>query len=206
MGYESFASDMMQRLSLYLYYLHKLPEEMTTVNPKQMADALLLDPQIVRQDMKALLGKDRVNEESGKALFAAIAKCTEIRKVESVVLVGVGKLGSALMGYAGFTVYDLDILAGFDVNEKTIKKGAYGKPVYHIDRLAEVCRRLNAKIGVITTPGACAQTVCNTLVNNGVTAIWNFTATRLKVPPHVLIHDEDMSASLRRLAEHAATH
>lgn len=174
------------------------------VKPRQIADALLLDPQLVRQDMKLLLGKDRVNEESRKALFAAIARRTEIRRVKSVVLVGVGKLGSALMSYAGFTVYDLDILAGFDVSEKIIKKGAYGKPVYHIDRLAEVCRRLNTKIGVITTPGSCAQAVCNALVNNGVTAIWNFTAARLEAPPHVLIHNEDMSVSLQRLAEHAA--
>ena len=206
MGYESFNSDTMQRLNLYLCYLHKLPQEVTTVKPRQIADALLLDPQLVRQDMKALLGKDRVNEENRKNLFAAIARRTEIRRVKSVVLVGVGKLGSALMSYAGFTVYDLDILAGFDVNEKVIKKGAYGKPVYHIDKLAEVCRRLNARIGVITTPGGSAQAVCNALVNNGVTAIWNFTAARLKAPLHVLIHNEDMSASLRCLAEHAASH
>jgi redox-sensing transcriptional repressor len=87
-----------------------------------MAEALLLDPQIVRQDMKMLMGKDRVSEEDRKALFATIARLNEIRNVKSVVLVGVGKLGLALMGYAGFSVYDLDILAGFDINPKVDKK------------------------------------------------------------------------------------
>lgn len=77
MEYESFNSDTMQRLNLYLYYLHKLPQEVMAVNPRQIADALLLDPQLVRQDMKALLGKDRVNEESRSALFDAIARRTE---------------------------------------------------------------------------------------------------------------------------------
>lgn len=207
MSYESLDSGMMRRLNLYLSYLNKLPQDVITVKPRQIAEALLLDPQLVRQDMKALLGKDRVNEESREAMFSAIARLTEVRKVRSVVLVGVGKLGSALMSYAGFSVYDLDILAGFDVNEKVIKKGAYGKPVYHISRLDEVCQRLNARIGVITTPGGCAQDVCDVLVKCGVTAIWNFTSVRLKAPPHVLIHNEDMSASLRHLAEHAtATH
>lgn len=164
----------------------------------------MLDPQLVRQDMKALMCKDRVNEESREALFVAIARCTEARKVNSVVLVGVGKLGLALMSYAGFSVFDLDILAGFDVNEKVIKKGAYGKPVYHINRLDEVCRRLNARIGVITTPGGCAQAVCDALVKCGVTAIWNFTSVRLKAQPHIMIYNEDMSASLRLLADHSA--
>lgn len=202
--HEGFNSATMQRLNLYLHYLHNLPAEVTAVKPRQIADALLLDPQLVRQDMKILLGKDRVSEESRKDLFLAIAKRTEIRKVKSVIIVGVGKLGSALISYAGFTVYDLDILAGFDVKEKLIKKGAHGKPVYHIDKLPEVCRRLNARIGVICTPGSIAQKICNILVDNGITAIWNFTATRLKAPSHVMIHNEDMSISLRSLAEHAA--
>lgn len=206
MGYETFDPGMMRRLNLYLSYLHRLRQNVTTVRAKRIADELILDPQLVRQDMKALLGKDRVNEESRKALLAAILRFTEVRKVESVVLVGVGKLGLALMSYAGFTVYNLDILAGFDVNEKVIKKGAYGKPVYHIDRLAEVCRRLKAKIGVITTPGPCAQAICDSLVSCGITAIWNFAAVRLKAQPHVMIYNEDMSISLRRLAEHAAVH
>ena len=206
MGYESLDSGMMRRLNLYLSYLNKLPQDVITVTPGQMSDALLLDLQLVRQDMKSLLGKDRVNEESCNSLYAAIVRCTEVRKLKGVVLVGVGNLGSALISYAGFSVFDLDILVGFDVNEKVIKKGAYGKPVYPLDKLDEVCRRLNAKIGVITTPGGCAQTVCDALVKCGVTAIWNFTAARLKAPPHVLIYNEDMSVSLRRLAEHAATH
>lgn len=203
MGYESIDPGTMRRLPLYLGYLRKLPQDVSTVTPGQMAEALLLDPQIVRQDMKMLMGKDRVSEEDRKALFATIARLTEIRNVKSVVLVGVGKLGLALMGYAGFSVYDLDILAGFDINPKVIKKGAYGKPVYHIDRLGEVCRRLNAKIGVITTPGGSAQEVCDALVHCGITAIWNFSSTRLKAPPRVMIHNEDMSASLRCLADHA---
>ncbi|WP_444642816.1 redox-sensing transcriptional repressor Rex [Caproiciproducens sp. R1] len=128
------------------------------------------------------------------------------RKTDAVVLVGVGKLGKALMSYAGYSVYDLDILAGFDVDPKIIKKGAYGKPVYPIDRLNEICRRLDAKIGVITTPGSCAQPVCDALVKAGIVAVWNYSSVRLKAPPQVMVHHEDMTGSLRRLAEYAAKH
>jgi len=204
MGYEGLSSGTMRRLNLYLRYLNELPQDNNNVSPRQIAEALMLDPQLVRQDMKDLLGKDRVSEESRSAMLAAIAKYTEMRSVQSIVLVGAGKLGSALMSYAGFSVYGLDILAGFDINEKLIKKGVYGKPVYPLEKLEEVCHRLNAKIGVITTPGGCAQQVCDALVACGILAVWNFTSVRLKVPPYVMVHNEDMSRSLQLLAEHAS--
>lgn len=204
MGYEPLIIGTARRLNLYLRYLSELSREIISVNSRDMAKALSLDPQIVRQDMKELLKKERVGNEDRDALLTAIGKHVELRHVTSVVLVGVGKLGSALMSYAGFSVYGLDILAGFDVNEKIIKKGAYGKPVYRIERLHDVCSKLHANIAIITTPGGCAQATCDALVACGITAIWNFTSVRLKASPRVMVHNEDMSASLRILAQHTA--
>jgi redox-sensing transcriptional repressor len=200
------ATSTMQRLTLYKKYLQELPKQIHTVTPKSMAETLAIDPKIVLRDMKILLGKNRVNEEDREALEKVITKNTACRKVNAVVLVGVGKLGIALMGYAGFSVFDLDVVAGFDINEKIIKRGAFGKPVYHIDRLKEICSRLNAKIGIITTPGNCAQSACDALVNAGITAIWNYAAVRLNTPPGIMVLNEDMSSSLRRLAEHSSAH
>lgn len=200
------ASDTMRRLALYLHYLQKLPQGITAITPGQIAESLFLDPKLVRQDMKALLHKASVGEENREALYAAIARHAEVRGMKSVVLVGVGKLGSALMSYAGFSIYDLDILAGFDIDPKTIKKGAFGKPVYQVDKLKIICQRLNAKTGIITTPGDCAQAVGEALVNCGIMAIWNFTSARLKLPPHILVHNENLSATLYALAEYAGIH
>lgn len=194
----------MQRLNIYLQYLLELKNTVEVITPKEIAGAIMFDPSIVRQDMKSLLGKERITKESRSDMITAISKHTAPRKINGAMLVGVGKLGSALMSYAGFSAYDIDILAGFDINEKIIRKGAYGKPVYHISQLDEVCKQFHAKVGIITTPGGCAQNICDNLVNCGLTAIWNFTATRLKAPAQVLIFNEDMSTSLRRLAEYAA--
>lgn len=176
------------------------------MTPGQIAGSLFVDPKLVRQDMKALLHKESIGEESREALYAAIARHAETRRLKSVVLVGVGKLGSALMSYAGFSIYDLDILAGFDIDPKRIKKGAFGKPVYPMDKLKTVCQRLDARIGVITTPGDCAQAVGEALADCGIAAIWNFTSARLKLPPRILVRDENLSATLHELAEYAAIH
>ncbi|SDN51537.1 redox-sensing transcriptional repressor [Acetanaerobacterium elongatum] len=169
---------------------------------QEIAQALLIDPQIIRMDMKQLLCKDRISKEAPAALLAAISKLTINRKVTGVVLVGAGRLGSALMSYAGFSAYDLSILAGFDIDPKVIKKGAYGKPVYHISEMETVCRRLDVKTAIITTPGACAQQSCDLLVQCGITAIWNFTSKTLKAPAHVMIRNENMPEILRMLSDH----
>lgn len=194
----------MQRLSIYLQYLLELQNNNETITPKEIASAIMLEPNIVRQDMKSLLGKERITSENRSDMITAISRHTVCRKINAAVLVGVGKLGSALMSYAGFSAYDIDILAGFDINEKIIKKTVYGKPVYHVSQLDKVCKQYHAKVGIITTPGGCAQIICDKLVRCGLTAIWNFTATHLKAPDNVLILNEDMSASLRRLTEYAS--
>ncbi|HML37167.1 MAG TPA: redox-sensing transcriptional repressor Rex [Bacillota bacterium] len=135
-------------------------------------------------------------------LIRDMEKYVQCSRVTPVVVAGVGKLGKALMSYAGFTVFELDVLAGFDVDVDIIKKGVCGKPVYPVEMLGSTCRRLGAKIGIVTVPGYCAQEVCDMLVDAGILAVWNFAAVRLTVPEHVMVINEDMSKSLVRLFEH----
>lgn len=47
--------------------------------------------------------------------------------IKDAVLVGVGKLGQALMGYHGFDQYGLNIVAGFDIDDNVIGKEINGK-------------------------------------------------------------------------------
>lgn len=54
-------------------------------------------------------------------------------------------------------------------------------------------------IGIITVPPEQAQTVCDQLVDCGVRAIWNFAPVRLKAPRSVVVHSENLAASLSTL-------
>jgi redox-sensing transcriptional repressor len=53
---------------------------------------------------------------------------------------------------------------------------------------------LNVKIGILTTPNSVAQDVAEDLVNCGVKAIWNFTATTLELPDEIIVQNTSMSA------------
>jgi len=77
------------------------------------------------------------------------------------VLVGVGGLGRAIMGYDGFRNYGLNIVAAFDVNESVIDTEINGKPVYHMDKLDSTVKRFKIQLGIICVPSAAAQGVAD---------------------------------------------
>ena len=122
------------------------------------------------------------------------------------VLIGAGKLGRALLGYSGFAEYGLNIVAAFDSNDAIIGTSNSGKPIMHLSRLAETCRRFKVKIGIITVPAEHAQAVCDLLIENGIMAIWNFAPKHLSVPDHILVQNENMAASLALLSKHLNEH
>ncbi len=56
-------------------------------------------------------------------------------------------------------------------------------------------------IGIITVPAAEAQAVADLMVAGGVRAIWNFAPVRLRVPEHIIVHNEDLYCSLASLSQ-----
>jgi redox-sensing transcriptional repressor len=117
-------------------------------------------------------------------------------------LVGVGSLGKALLSYKGFEQYGVEIVLAFDSDGRRVNTKTGGKPVFPMDKLENLCRRMNIHIGIITVPAEYAQEVCNRLVGGGVRAIWNFAPTHLTVPDHVLVQNENMAVSLAALSKY----
>lgn len=193
----------LQRLPQYLHYFKLLStSRVSKVTSKSVAEALNLDPALVYHDFTTLCPSvtRRSNFDIGE-LKREIKQYVNIGNIKSVVVVGAGKLGKALLGYAGFTVYGLDVMAAFDINPKVLsKKDPSGKPIYHIRELKSTCKRLNAKIGIITVSGNCAQSVCDQLADAGIIAIWNFTSTNLTAPKGILIKNENLSQTLNQLS------
>ena len=63
-----------------------------------------------------------------------------------------------------------------------------------------MCRRFNVHIGIITVPAAQAQMVCDSMTEGGVLAVWNFAPIKLAVPDNVIVHNENLTASLAALS------
>jgi redox-sensing transcriptional repressor len=71
-----------------------------------------------------------------------------------------------------------------------------------LDQLVSIVQREDVSIGVIATPSAAAQSVCDQLVEAGVSSILNFAPVVLSVPAGVDVRKVDLSIELQILAYH----
>ena len=186
------------RLPQYLAYLRSLPEMRHTISATAIAKALSLGDVQVRKDLAAVsgAGKPKIGYETDQ-LITDIESHLGCERLTNAVLVGAGKLGRALLDYDGFEDFGVKIIAGFDCNETTLKKGA--KEILPIRDIGVYCRKHDVKIGIITVGGGSAQDVCDKLVESEVEAIWNFAPVALKVPNGILLKQENLALSLAYL-------
>jgi redox-sensing transcriptional repressor len=202
--YASISVQTLKRLPLYLNYLKTLDREKTKIiSSPAIAKALGLNEVLVRKDLAAIKsgGRPRTGYLLEK-LIADLGAYLGYGNVNEAVLAGVGHLGRALMSYKGFAAYGLDIVVGFDTDEKVVGSDAGGKKVLHIDKMVSLCKRMHINIGIITTPAECAQEVCDRMIEGGILAIWNFAPASLSVPEHILVQNENMASSLAVLSKH----
>jgi len=192
----------LRRLPIYYVYLQKLRNEhVESVSCTQIAQALNLVPIQVRKDlaMTASVGKPRVGYQVTE-LLRAIENFLGWNNVAEAFLVGAGHLGSALLGYNGFSTYGLHIVAAFDISPAKIGTKINGKQILALHKMPEMVRRMGIKIGILTSPGEAAQALADQMVAAGIRAIWNFAPARIQVPSHIIVQHENLASSLAVLS------
>ena len=190
----------LRRLPVYLNYLKQLPEEQVNISATAIATALRYGDVQVRKDLGAVSGAGKPKVGYNRVeLIETLERFLGYREVKKAVLVGAGKLGEALMGYGGFRDYGLDIVAAFD--NRNFGEEVSGKMIYNITELKDFCQKENIKIGVITVPHFAAQQVADLMYESEIKAIWNFAPIHLNLPSDILVHDENMAASLALLTK-----
>ena len=187
-----------QRLPSYLRLIKMLREEgEEAVSTTYLAEMLDLQPIIVRKDLSVtgIVGRPRIGYDVAE-LVTAIESYLGWDRVRDAVLVGVGHLGTALLGYRGFTDYRLRVLAAFDRDWAKVGQMVHGCPVRAWDEVASFVHAHGIELAILTVPGSAAQTAADALVEAGVRAIWNFTPVKLHLPQNAVAHQEDLTAGL----------
>lgn len=194
------------RLPDYLNYLRSLPEEQgpcENISAASIAKDLCLGEVQVRKDLSAISapGRPRIGfnrRELINSLEAALCTTSGSR----AALAGAGKLGAALLGFDGFSAYGLEIAAAFDNDPAKQNLQISGKTVYSSEELAPYVRKQNIHIGIIAVPKDQAQSVCDQMIEGGITAIWNFVPVSLEVPENIIVRQENLALSLAHLSSH----
>ncbi len=192
------------RLATYLRVLGALGERgTTTVSSEELAVAAGVNSAKLRKDLSFLgsYGIRGVGYDVA-TLTEEISRTLGLTEHRSVVLVGVGNLGQALAGYAGFATRGFRMAALLDADPRRIGTTIRGLVVQDVAHLEAVIAEHGATIAVLATPAPVAQDVCDRLVAAGVTSILNFAPTVLAVPAHVDVRKVDLAAELQILSFH----
>ncbi|MFF5234136.1 redox-sensing transcriptional repressor Rex [Dactylosporangium sp. NPDC000521] len=192
------------RLPEYLRALHHLAEDgHDTVSSEGLAAAAGVNSAKLRKDLSHLgrTGTRGVGYDV-TLLIDQIEQVLGLTHRRAVALVGVGNLGHALAGYAGFGTRGFRIAALFDADHGRVGEHINGLVVRHIDDLPEVVKQESISIAVIATPAHAAQHVADRLVEAGVTSVLNFAPCVLNVPDGVDVRKVDLAIELQILSFH----
>ena len=199
------SKNSLKRLPFYMNYLKEMKlVGRTHISSTMIAKGLSLNDVQVRKDLALVSrtgGKPKIGYEINE-LINDIELFLGCRNNNLSILVGVGSLGHALLGYKGFEEYGLSIVGAFDSNEKVVGTLIKGVPVMRMSEITNFCDEKKINIAIITVPAQYAQEVCDILVDAGIKAIWNFAPTKLDVSEDIIVQNENMASSLAILSRH----
>jgi redox-sensing transcriptional repressor len=201
MGKKHISPETVKRIIVYCRYLEMFQKKgVKIISSKDVTVFLGINASQFRKDLSFFgeFGKRGVGYDVNNLLNSLKAIIGLEQKVQ-VIVVGVGKLGAALIGYPGFSKLNIEITAAFDKDFEKIGRKIENLEVLHIKKVESVVKKNNIKIAVLCVPAEEAQKVADLLVGAGIQSILNFAPTYLDLPKNIYLNNVDMASELGSL-------
>lgn len=191
-----------QRLSLIYRYLEEIEEAgEKNVFSSQLGKELGITAHSIRKDISFLgeVGNTIAGYDVSK-LKELIYNKLGLGRPMKVCIVGLGRLGSALLKSDRISSGSYDLVAGFDKNINTLELLRTKVPLYPAYEITDVVKSKSIDLGFITVPRDAAQDAADRLIKGGIRGIVNFAPVMIKTNnPSVFIRNIDVLAELRLL-------
>jgi redox-sensing transcriptional repressor len=191
----------LERLTTYLRCLIDLgAADVETVSSAEIEQQTGINAAQFRKDLSYFgeFGKPGVGYNVAE-LEGRIARILQIHKIQPILLIGAGNLGSALLGYPGLKEHKFHIVAAFDTDPHKIGKRLWDKEILDYRRLGQVNQVIGARIAILAVPAGAAQAVAEHAIAHGVRAILNFAPIILRVPRHIVGAQRQLFAGAGRI-------
>lgn len=197
-----FSDNVVRRLSSYRRLLRVLASRGTRhVYSHELAALARVTAAQVRRDVMGLnISGNPARGYDVEALSESIGAAIDNPEGEEVALVGIGKLGRAILAYFEGRRPKLSIVAAFDTDPEKVNRVIHGCRCYPLDQLENELRRQNIRCAVVTVPVDDAQPIATRLVQAGVKGILNFAPRPLVVPENVYVESMDVTTALEKVA------
>lgn len=192
------------RLPRYYRYLGDLQQEgIERVSSRELSHIMGVTASQIRQDFNNFGGFGQQGYGYNvDHLHTEIGRILGVDHEHSMVLIGAGNLGQALVKYMnsrrdrGFY-----FKAAFDISPKLQGKsiGEDEVPIYAMDNLAGYIDSAGIDIAVLTIPKTAALDIVEVLEGTQIKAIWNFAHLDLKVPERIQVENVHLQDSLMKL-------
>ncbi len=191
-----------RRLSLYLRFLEEFEGQgIATVSSGELAARGGTTSAQVRKDFSFFgsFGKRGLGY-TVQELAGRLREILGLDRRYKAVVVGAGKIGSALVQYRGFRLRGFDVVAIYDRDRTKVGIEWDGLVTRDIACLPQDLQTSRPEIAIIVTPGEAAQQVTDVLVAGGVLGILNFAPVQLVVPDHVSVKTVNLALELEALS------
>ncbi|MDR2471700.1 MAG: redox-sensing transcriptional repressor Rex [Treponema sp.] len=156
----------------------------------------------IRKDI-SYLGGDCGGSPGGyvpASLIAAIQKALGLERRRRLCVVGLGRLGSALLNFSALESGEFELIAGFDTNVNRVEILKSPVPLYPAYKMPELIRRLAVEAALLCVPVGAAQGAAEKLAESGIRGILNFAPLALRLGPDIAVRNVSMIDELRALA------
>jgi redox-sensing transcriptional repressor len=188
------------RLLSYRHLLNRFKSlGMVKIFSDNIADPLGISASLVRKDF-AIFGISG-SQKGGYLIDTILGKIDQILgsdKMQEVVIIGVGRIGEALMSYKGFYKDGIRIVAGFDIDVKKIRTKA-DIPIMPIEEFPQFIKTHNVKVAIMAVTDIAAQQTLEILKSSHIQGILNFSPVKFKSTDEIVINNFNIENELVNL-------
>lgn len=189
------------RLPQYVRILSQLlAERVEVVNSQQLGERLQITPAQIRKDLSYFgrFGK----QGRGYSVRHLLNQLQQILGLDSgwnVAVVGVGRLGRAILSYPGFTPAGFRLVAAFDGDAAMVGQQVGELTVRPLEELDRLVQEHQVRIAIVAVPSGQTQQVIDRLVGCGVRAILNYAPITPLVRKGVRVQNIDPVLALQSM-------
>ena len=192
-----------KRLPKYYRYIAQMHHNgISKISSSELARMMGTTASQVRQDFNCFggFGQQGIGynvevllHEVGQLLFGGGERLPTI-------LIGAGRLGTAVSRFLTTDANGYNLLAVFDVQDDLVTQSLDGVPIHHIRELESFCKEKKPVVAVLCLPRESAKELSGQLIGLGIKGFWNFSHYDLSIAyPDVTVENVHLGDSLMSL-------